>query len=142
MGRRWTSGQTVPNNGSVTLDSWTEMTDTNGDFDPSSGVFVAPRTGNYTVSATIGFQVANNYSGWVECWINVNGSSTSYKSSTAAVSNGSNITPGASITMTLPLTAGDQVTIGVYNATGDSRTIRGSLNTDSQGFNNVSIIEN
>lgn len=142
VGRRWTSGQTVSNNGSVTLDSWTEMTDTNGNFNPSSGVFVAPRTGNYTVSATIGFQVANNYSGWVECWINVNGTSTRYKSSTAAVSNGNNITPGASITMTLPLTAGDQVTIGVYNATGNSRTIRGSLNTDDQGFNNVSIIEN
>ena len=146
--KKWTTTQSISFPSAALIVNWVEVTDINGDFDPVTGVFTAPRNGVYTISATLGFQSANDYKGWVETIISVVNSAgneiASYKTASAAVSNGNAIDPGAPITATISLSAGQKVRIFAYNST--QRTINLRYNSGStpsdEGYNNLNIIEN
>jgi hypothetical protein len=50
-----TSGQSIPNNAITVVTGWTASTNQGSNFVASTGVFTAPRTGFYQVSAGLGF---------------------------------------------------------------------------------------
>ena len=146
--KKWSTTQSVPSPTVSLVTNWDETTDINGDFDPVTGFFTAPRNGVYTISATLGFESANDYKGWVETIIRVYNSAGNwlidYKTASVAASNGNTISPGAPITVTISLSAGQKIGVVAYNATQRTINLRynsGSTPTD-EGYNNLNIVEN
>ena len=141
------STNSIANNASVTVNSWEESVDINSDFDASTGVFTVPRNGVYLVSATLGFRARTDYKGWLEAIIIVKNSAgvvqAKYFNSSPADGGGSWITPGSSITLSVPLLQGQTVELQAANYTGINTTLRydSGSDPDSKGFNNLCISE-
>lgn len=51
--------QSIPNSTSTTVTNWTENTDANGNFNPVTGIFTAPRAGWYLVCAEVTYASAS-----------------------------------------------------------------------------------
>ncbi|MEN9787144.1 MAG: hypothetical protein RLZZ299_2408, partial [Pseudomonadota bacterium] len=113
----------------------TEVTDVNGDF--ALGRFTAPRTGNYTFTATVSTTSTNDMvaNGTWELQFDpdIGDKYVSRFVSPAAATGYTATVTGA---YTVNLTAGEQVRFMVYNSTGSSKTIAGP------DYNRFSIVEN
>jgi hypothetical protein len=133
-----TSGQSIPN-GSVdtVITNWTETTDTTGSFDATTGIFTAPRTGNYSITANTGTSAGNAWTvtdGW-RTFISVNGTNIARNTCNAQAT--ATYVLNSAVAVNYRLTAGDTVTMGVSNGrTGGAVT----LNTTSP-VNTFSIVE-
>jgi len=132
-----TSAQSIPNTGTdTTITGWTEVQDTTGSFNASTGVFTAPRTGNYAISASF----ASSSSTWAagDFWrtgYSVNGTTQTRTANTAWA--GVTTVIAASHTSTFRLTAGDTLSPFV-----SSTRTGGATTLNAAGFTNVfSIVE-
>lgn len=112
------SGQSIPNASTTTVTNWTKLFDrVNANFNAATGVFTAPATGYYRVSATCQFVATagavSNQMGWV---VTANGAVVA-QSPYLIEAAGS--TPRAvSVDTIVSLSAGQTLTLGLYQNTG------------------------
>ena len=116
----------------------TEVLDVNGDFNPSTGTFTVPRTGNYTFSCTVSSNGASNSNalGTWEIQVVPSGGQTKMVSRYMVPTAVSTIVLTVTGAYTAQLTAGTTVTYKLYNSTGNSQTLAGF------DYNRFSIVEN
>jgi hypothetical protein len=133
-----TSAQSIPNGAVETVvTGWTEVTDITSSFDPATGIFTAPRAGNYTITTNLSTTTGL---AWVltEFWrvgIQVNGTSVSRLGVNAQTSATFQLQQGHSVTYRL--NAGDTVsTSATTNRTGGAVSLLATANA-----NTLSIVE-
>lgn len=129
------SGQSIPNNSTTTITGWTKTFDrVNANFNASTGVFTAPATGIYQISAGITFvahtgSVNNQYS-----LIAIAGGSavaqTSYFRQTA-----SSVSVPLTLSATVSMTSGQTMILQVIQTSGAAVAL---LNSTVQNFISIS----
>jgi hypothetical protein len=145
-----TTQQIENNNGAVIVD-WLEETDNNNTFDAATGVFTAPRDGNYIISFSFNFESSNIRSGGQAEAILAyeEGSSKPVKKSVVSFNGAGFAEAGASITFGFSLEAGEQIRPIVWNALQNTATpeptntlrVGASATDGSSGFVNFSVFE-
>lgn len=112
------SGQSIPNATTTTVTNWTKLFDrVNSSFNATTGVFTAPATGYYRVSATAQFAATagsvGNQLGWV-----VTANSVVVAQSPYFIEAANSTQRTASVNTIVSLTAGQTMTVGLYQNTG------------------------
>nr|DAG73193.1 MAG TPA: Baseplate wedge protein [Caudoviricetes sp.] len=112
------SGQSIPNATTTTVTNWTKLFDrVNGSFNATTGVFTAPATGYYRVSASSQFAATagsvGNQLGWV-----VTANSVVVAQSPYFVEAANSTARTVSVNTIVNLTAGQTMTLGLYQNTG------------------------
>jgi hypothetical protein len=134
------SAQTINHETPTTVVGWTEIVDNNNTFDPSTGVFTAPRTGNYVFNFSYAF-TASNYSSTpsvIEAWMQCSDGNKLRKQLLAAPISVSSQRCGALISFVVNLISGETLSAAIWHDTGDIR----SLEMNGGGaFVNISIVE-
>jgi len=131
-----TSTQTIIDQTPTDITGWTEVVDNANVFDPTTGVFTAPRPGNYVFNFSYAFSNSSygNFANLnIEAWMSCSDNTKLRKQLLAAPVNTSTRC-GAMISFVVNLNSGETVRPSIWHATGASR----SLET---GFNNLSIVE-
>ncbi|RDC56142.1 hypothetical protein DU508_11010 [Pedobacter chinensis] len=152
----------IPSGGSGTIISnWQEVRDMSDSFDPTTGVFTAPRAGTYTFLLTFNFvgvpvidgsRVETQFYNMTTSTILARGYKTFGKSMTGTTNDGGaiatrNTQAGGSSTITLTLAEGATVVPRLYqNISASSVNLRVTTNAadpanPDAGFNNLTIIE-
>jgi hypothetical protein len=140
------SSQTFNSGGSAAQEvtGWSESVDINGNFDPATGIFTAPRNGNYNFSFSYNFSNgAVNQGGVVEALMLCSNSSKVLKAVQgfpAGTATGINVQAGATISFVVNLIAGETIRPAIYQTTGHAKTFRVGTGNDD-GFVNLSIVE-
>lgn len=119
--------------GVANVTGWNVSVDVNNNFTASTGTFIAPRSGNYSISSSLLPIFTTNNSGAFETHILVNNTSV-------AVGIQSGITgrtayTGATVSTVVKVNAGDIIRIGYYQDLGTNR------NNHKDNFNTLSIVE-
>lgn len=114
------SGQSIPNATTTTVTNWTKLFDrVNSSFNATTGVFTAPATGYYRVSATAQFTstagAVGNQLGWV-----VTANSAVVAQSPYFIEAANSTTRTVSVNTIVSLTAGQTMTLGLYQNTGSA----------------------
>lgn len=158
------STQSIASNASTPANviNWQEVTDLSGSFDPTTGVFTAPRTGTYTFLLTfnfVGVPVIDGsrvetqfYQTSAPAGILARSYKTFGKSMTGTTNDGGagstrNTQAGGSSIITLTLTAGATIVPRLYqNIYASAVNLRVTSNASDPanpdaGFNNLTIIE-
>lgn len=128
----------IPDQSVTNVTGWTSTIDINNDFNESTGVFTAPRTGNYQVSFSFTFDNGEgNYNdkSWIEAVITL--SNGTRRVSAIPVPAQTNIYAGANVSFTVRLNAGATVRPTIYQFSGSRKWLR----IDQAGFNNFSVVE-
>jgi hypothetical protein len=114
-----TSTQAIAHNTMTTVLFDTEVFDSDGKYDPSTGKFTPTVVGKYFVQTNIvlGGLSDNDYLYWL---LKKNGSTFSYGQ---IFSGGSNAEIGATISGTIDLDADDDVRVDVYQGSGSSKNL-------------------
>ncbi len=136
------SSQNLPDQTTTNVSDWSEIADVNNNFDPVTGIFTAPRTGNYSVSFSYTLSQASvNASSFIEAQIiKTSGSTTTYLKSTNGIPVAGTSYFGSTISFVVNMQANDSIRPAIYQYTGSSKSLRvGSGNDD--GFVNISIVE-
>lgn len=137
-----TSAQSISNGSAPVIADWVEITDTTGDFNPLSGTFTAPRTGNYIVSFSFNFTPANvNAGSQVEAHIVSSLGAYYTKKSVVSFPSGGNAQGGATVSFAMYLQAGEQINPAVFQNTGTTRGLRVGVGGSDDGFVNFSVAE-
>ena len=128
-----TSTQAIANNTMTTVLFDTEVFDSDGKYDPSTGKFTPTVVGKYFVQTNLilGGLADNDYLYWL---LKKNGSTFSYGQ---IFSGGSNAEIGSTISGTIDLDADDDVRVDVYQGSGSSK----NLPSDGCVFSAYKIIE-
>ena len=146
-----TTPQQIENNNGAVIVDWLEETDNNNTFDAATGVFTAPRDGNYIISFSFNFVSSNIRSGGQAEAILAyeDGSSKPVKKSVVSFNGAGFAEAGASITFGFSLEAGEQIRPIVWNALQNAATpeptntlrVGASASDGSSGFVNFSVFE-
>ncbi|KVD81926.1 hypothetical protein WS62_23505 [Burkholderia sp. ABCPW 14] len=118
-------GQSIPNNAATTLTGWTQITDRlNANFNASSGVYTAPATGYYLVSAQIIFNTVPPAAigDQFDLYVLVNGT-VEVVASKFAESTTSNYQPVSMAARLFQLNAGDQIKLQAFQNSGVGCTL-------------------
>ncbi|WP_176016653.1 hypothetical protein [Burkholderia sp. BCC0398] len=112
------SGQSIPNATTTTVTNWTKLFDrVNSSFNATTGVFTAPATGYYRVSASAQFAATagavGNQLGWV-----VTANAVVVAQSPYFVEAANSTARTVSVNTIVSLTAGQTMTLGLYQNTG------------------------
>jgi hypothetical protein len=131
-----TTSQTINDQTPTHITDWTEVTDNANAFNPTTGEFTAPRTGNYVFNFSYAFTNSaypnvNNLN--IEAWMSCSDNTKLRKQLLAAPVNTSTRC-GALISFVVNLNAGEIIRPTIWHATGGSRSLE-------NGFNNLSIVE-
>ncbi|SFU30332.1 hypothetical protein SAMN05216480_101560 [Pustulibacterium marinum] len=135
-----TSAQTINQTvDPVLITNWNEITDANGDFNPSTGAFTAPRTGNYIISFGYNFNSGTINGGTQVEAILYSPLGTSYfKKSVVSYPQTGTAESGAVITFGVRMNAGEVYRPSVWHNTGSSKSLKvGSGNNDGYVFFSV-----
>ncbi|MHC5310343.1 C1q-like domain-containing protein [Myroides sp. LJL116] len=139
-----TSSQNFSNNASTTVTGFNEVEDNYNAFNPSTGIFTAPREGYYYVSFNLTFQSGNvNNNSYVESVIVSDNSDNNIReyrglNSFPGFENHYNpsIEVGMNASALFSLKEGSTVYFRVYSTLGNTKN-----NTSNAGENRISIIE-
>jgi hypothetical protein len=120
----------------TTITNWTERLDANNDFNNVTGVFTAPRTGTYLISARMSFNAiaftAVNQLAAVAIFKNGAQTSAGHLIAQAAVTISGTIEP---VVVAMNLTVGDTISVRVFQNSGSN------ANTSANADSYFSIIE-
>lgn len=137
-----TSNQTISDATVTPVKDWNIQSDnSNGKFDATTGIFTAPRTGNYAISFNYAFQDTNvTYTeSRVEAQITIfdkNNSQKDVKKSVVGYSGKGNGMKGALVSFVIRLEKDESIQPTIYHSTG-----RAQITTSQAGYNNLSICE-
>jgi hypothetical protein len=135
------SAQSVSNTTITDVTNWDEITDLTNNFNPTTGIFTAPRTGNYVVSFSFNFNYGTINAGTVvEAQLISSGGTTNDKKSVVSYPTSGSAPAGAAITFTIKLTSGETVKPVIYHSLGVTKTLRVGTGTED-GFVNFSVAE-
>ncbi|THV59382.1 hypothetical protein [Chryseobacterium candidae] len=117
------------------VSGWTETVDTNNNFDPVTGIFTAPRDGNYLINTSLLPSAIPTNIGSFEAHIRKNG----YKV-TAGIEQLIQVSSvpyyfGVTISTVIRAVAGDQIWVTYFN------TIGSNIISNLSKFNTISIVE-
>ncbi len=137
------TAQTIPHNTPTDITNWNELNDNANVFDPTTGVFTAPRSGNYVFNFSYAFAnstytSANNSN--IEAWMNCSTSSKLRKQLLAAPIN-IDTRCGAMISFVVNLSAGETLRPAIWHSTGANRSLEIQVIAGGEAFNNLSIVE-
>jgi len=131
-----TTSQTINDQTPTNITDWSEVTDNANAFDPATGLFTAPRSGNYVFNFSYAFSnsaYTNSNNLVIEAWMTCSDNTKLRKQLLAAPVNISTRC-GAMISFVVNLNLGETIRPSIWHATGASRSLE-------NGFNNLSIIE-
>ena len=124
--------------GSASIVTWTStsVNTVTSAWNGSSGVFTAPRTGLYEVSASLFYQASSDNR--KEYSVSIYKSSTRYAVAANYDNNGGTdgYKPTSTVHAVVPLNAGEQITIRTYHNADSNRSLH-----NSRDYNWVNIIE-
>lgn len=127
----WFNNTTVTN-----VTNWTEILDVNNNFDPATGVFTAPRTGNYSFNFSYKFRSGSISGGSkIEAFMTCSNASKLRKTATAFPAAGT-AEPGAQISFVVNLAANETLQPSLWHSLGEAKRL---LADDD--FINLSIVE-
>ena len=132
------TAQSINDSSVVNITQWSESVDLNNDFDPSTGVFTAPRNGNYQVSFSFTLDnITGNYitASWIEAIIAL--SDGTRRVSSIPVPVQTNGYAGANVSFAVRLNAGQTIRPTIYQRSGSQKSLR----ITQDGFNNFSVVE-
>jgi hypothetical protein len=131
-----TTSQTINDQTPTNITDWSEVTDNANAFDPATGLFTAPRSGNYVFNFSYAFSnsaYTNSNNLVIEAWMTCSDNTKLRKQLLAAPVNISTRC-GAMISFVVNLNLGETIWPSIWHATGASRSLE-------NGFNNLSIVE-
>ena len=130
------TSQTINDQTPTNITDWSEVTDNANAFDPATGLFTAPRSGNYVFNFSYAFSnsaYTNSNNLVIEAWMTCSDNTKLRKQLLAAPVNISTRC-GAMISFVVNLNLGETIRPSIWHATGASRSLE-------NGFNNLSIVE-
>jgi hypothetical protein len=131
-----TTSQTINDQTPTNITDWSEVTDNANAFDPATGLFTAPRSGNYVFNFSYAFSnsaYTNSNNLVIEAWMTCSDNTKLRKQLLAAPVNISTRC-GAMISFVVNLNLGETIRPSIWHATGASRSLE-------NGFNNLSVVE-
>lgn len=121
--------------------NWNEVTDINNNFDPVSGIFVAPRNGSYIVSFSFNFKNSSISGGsQVEAVLVSSLGTINFKKSVIAFPVSGSSESGAAISFVVPMQTGETIRPAIWQNTGSDKSLRVGTGADD-GFVNFSVSE-
>jgi hypothetical protein len=145
VARMTSSTQTFPSGGVSATDvtGWTEIVDNTGNFNPSTGIFTAPRDGNYTFSFSYNFIGSSvNAGSRVEAQMRCSTSSKDLKAVQGfPAASTTNTEVGSSLSFVVNLTTGETIRPAIYQNTGSDKSLRVASSGNDAGFVNLAITE-
>jgi hypothetical protein len=136
-----TSAQSVSNMTVTDVTNWDEITDVTNNFNPTTGIFTAPRAGNYVVSFSFNFDFGTIAAGTVvEAQLISSGGTTNDKKSVVSYPASGSAPAGAAITFTIKLASGETVKPVIWHSLGNTKSLRVGVGVDD-GFVNFSVAE-
>ena len=131
-----TTGQSIARNLPIHVVDWTEVTDNQNTFDPVSGTFTAPRTGNYLMSFSYGLNPANYNSNRIEAQLESSrGAQYTKKNVVCFAGYAGNVIGTANITFVVRLLANERINPVIYVQQNGKSVI------STPGYNNFSVSE-
>lgn len=119
--------QSIPSGANTTVTNWTKVYDrVNANFNASTGVFTAPSTGYYQVSAQLTYASAAGVAGTVvQAIVNVNGAAVA--TGQTAINNTGTSIMAASVSAVVLVTAGQTIVLQAQQNSGSARALGGAL---------------
>ncbi|QCX52871.1 hypothetical protein [Elizabethkingia sp. JS20170427COW] len=142
--------RTIPYNTSTSITNWQEVNDVTSNFEPTTGVFTAPRDGVYTVSFTFDFVqgtvAANSYveTQFYRTYASNNTTELAVKCLKTWGKSTRNAQAGGSCVTSIGLNQGDKLHVNLLQTIENSaRGLRSSTAVTNAffGFNNLTIVE-
>ena len=135
------STQTINDMTATDVTGWTGVVDNNNTFDESTGVFTAPRSGNYVFTFSYAF-TGSDYSATpsvIEAWMSCSDGNKLRKQLLAAPISALNQRCGALISFVVNLTVSETLKPVIWHNTGIPRSLE--FSGGGSGFINLSIVE-
>lgn len=136
-----TTSQSFNNTTATDVTGWQEVVDVTSNFDPTTGIFTAPRLGNYIVSFSYVFTPdINGANTQAEALLVTSSGTANIKKAVTPFNYTGTSSAGASISFTIRLNASETVRPTIWHSLGSTRSLRIGTG-DEDGFVNFSVTE-